>query len=203
MVSVHSFCGYPHRCHTRRNLSELALVERETPVTDPDGRGVYRIADDFLRFWFRFVAPNRGALERGRTAAVREAVAEALPTHTSRTFETVCRQAVELAAAPVECSRVGRWWYEGEEVDVVGLDPASETLLLGECKWTISPVGPDLLADLKELAPAVRWRGDDRTVVYALFSRAGFTDELATLADERADVFLYTPRDLEEAFRAA
>ena len=186
-----------------RNLSELALVERETPVTDPDGRGVYRIADDFLRFWFRFVAPNRGALERGRTAAVRDAVADSLPTHTSRTFETVCRQAVELAAAPVECSRVGRWWHEADEIDVVGLDPASETLLLGECNWTTSPVGPDLLADLEALEPAVRWRGSDRRVVYALFSRAGFADELITLANERADVFLYTPQDLDEAFRSA
>ena len=82
------------------------------------------------------------------------------------------------------------------------LDPASDTLLLGECKWTTSPVGPDLLADLEALEPAVRWRGSDRTVVYALFSRAGFTDALSSLADERAEVSLYTPRDLDEAFRS-
>ena len=67
---------------------------------------------------------------------------------------------------------------------------------------TPSPVGPDLLADLEALEPAVRWRGSDRTVAYALFSRAGFTDTLSDLADERDDVSLYTPRDLDEAFRS-
>ena len=105
-----------------QNLSQLAILEREHPVTDPDGRGLYRLTDDFLRFWFRYVAPNRGTLEQGRTKPVQTTIAETLPTHTSRTFETVCRQAVRTAAFPVSCSRVGRWWYDGEEIDVVGVN---------------------------------------------------------------------------------
>ncbi|MWV40027.1 ATP-binding protein [Natrialba sp. INN-245] len=164
-----------------KNLSKLALVERETPVTDPDGRGVYRIADDFLRFWFRFVAPNKGTLEQGRTAAVRDSLADSLSDHTSQTFEHVCQQAVQSAAVPVDCSRVGRWWYKEAEIDVVGLNPQTNTLLLGECKWTNTPVGTSLLTDLEELEENVRWQGDDRTVEYALFSRSGFTDEVNSL----------------------
>lgn len=183
-----------------KNLSKLALVERETPVTDPDGRGVYRIADDFLRFWFRFVAPNRGTLEQGRTDTVRNTVADRLPTHTSQTFEQVCQQAVQTASFPIACSRVGRWWYKEAEIDVVGLDPQTNTLLLGECKWTNSPVGTDLLADLESLEQDVRWNGADRTVSYALFSRSGFTDELERLTDDRPDLYLYTPEELAAIF---
>jgi len=179
-----------------QNLAKLSVVERETPVTDPDGRGVYQIADDFLRFWFRYVAPNRGTLEQGRTGSVRAAIEETLPTHTSRTFETVCHETVRTAGVPVDCSRVGRWWYDGDEIDIVGLAPETETLLLGECKWTSRPVGVDLLADLESLAPAVRWHGGDRSVEYALFARSGFTAELRALADEREDVHLYTPSAL-------
>ncbi|TYT60973.1 ATP-binding protein [Natrialba swarupiae] len=183
-----------------KNLSKLALVERETPVTDPDGRGVYRIADDFLRFWFRFVAPNKGTLEQGRTAAVRDSLADSLSDHTSQTFEHVCQQAVQSAAVPVDCSRVGRWWYKEAEIDVVGLNPQTNTLLLGECKWTNTPVGTSLLTDLEELEENVRWQGDDRTVEYALFSRSGFTDELETLVSERSDLYLYTPEELATIF---
>lgn len=186
-----------------QNLQRLSIVERETPVTDPDGRGLYRLTDDFLRFWFRYVAPNRGTLEQGRTEPVRTAIAETLATHTSRTFEDVCQQVVRATGDPVACSRVGRWWYGGEAIDVVGLNPETETLLLGECKWTNTPTGTDLFDDLEALAPEVRWRGDDRRVEYALFARSGFTAELRTLADDRDDLHLYAPSALAAALDSA
>jgi AAA+ ATPase superfamily predicted ATPase len=185
-----------------KNLSQLALVEKETPVTDPESRGLYRITDDFLRFWFRFVVPNRGALEQGRTTPVKGSIADALATHTSQTFETVCHQAVRTPSFPAPCDRVGRWWYDGDEIDVVGLNPQTETLLLGECKWTTTPVGTGLLDQLEVLTPDVRWHTGSRTVEYALFSRAGFTDELVTNADERSNVHLFTPQALQSVFES-
>ena len=183
-----------------KNLSELALLEQETPVTDPDGRSVYRLTDHFLRFWFRYVAPNRSPLEQGHTAPVRKTVAETLPRHVSWAFEDVCRQAVRTPAFPVACSRVGRWWYDGREIDVAGVNETTETLLLGECKWTTDPVDPGLLDDLESLEPEVRWRGDDRSVAYALFSKNGFTPALNELSDERDDLFLFTPADVLASF---
>lgn len=183
-----------------QNLTQLAILEREHPVTDPDGRGLYRLTDDFLRFWFRYVAPNQGTLEQGRTEPVRAAIAETLSTHSSRTFESVCQQAVQTSAFPVSCSRVGRWWYGGEEIDVVGLNQHTDTLLLGECKWTSTPVGRAVFDDLTALEPDVRWHGDDRNVNYVIFSRAGFTDELQAVADERPDLSLYGLDDLGGLF---
>ncbi|MFC6614884.1 ATP-binding protein [Halopenitus salinus] len=183
-----------------QNLTGLAILEREQPVTDPNGRGLYRLADDFLRFWFRYVAPNRGTLEQGRTAPVRAAIDETLATHTSRTFETVCQQAVQTPAFPVSCSRVGRWWYDGEEIDVVGVNRDVGTLFLGECKWTTDPVGRDVFDELTALESEVRWQGTDREVHYAVFSRAGFTDELRTVVDERSDASLYGIAELATLF---
>lgn len=183
-----------------QNLERLALVERETPVTTSGGRGVYRLTDHFLRFWFRYVLANRSTLEQGQTEPVRRAVAETLPTHTSWTFETVCRQAVQTPAFPVACSRVGRWWYDGLEVDVAGLNEQDDTLLLGECKWTEDAVGVDLLADLEALEPEVRWRGPDRSVVYAVFAKSGFTTELRETAAERDDVHLLDVEDVVGLF---
>jgi len=182
------------------NLARLALVERETPVTDPDGRGVYRPTDQFLRFWFRYVSPNRATLEQGRTEPVRESIAETLPAHVSGTFEAVCRQAVRTPAFPVPCTRVGRWWYDELEVDVAGVDEASDTLLLGECKWTAETVGPELLRQLEALEEKVRWHGADRSVVYALFAKSGFDGRLQSTAAERDDVRLFTVNDVLDLF---
>ena len=56
------------------------------------------------------------------------------------------------------------------------------------------------LAELETLTPSVRWRGADRTVVYALFSRSGVRAELETAANERDDLFLATPGDVLSLF---
>ncbi len=183
-----------------QNLRRLGLLEQETPVTAPDGRSVYQLEDQFLRFWFRYVGPNRSPLEQGHTAPVRDTIAETFPTHVAWTFEQVCRQALRTPSFPVNCSRVGRWWYNGEEIDVVGINERSETIVLGECKWTSEPVGYSLLSDLEQLTPDVRWRGTDRTVQYALFSKSGFTLELEASADERPDVHLFVPADILALF---
>jgi hypothetical protein len=183
-----------------QNLGRLALLERETPVTDPDGRGLYRLTDQFLRFWFRYVLPNRATLEQGHTGPVRESIAGTMTTHVSSTFEDVCRQAVRTPAFPVACSRVGRWWDDELEVDVAGVNEHTGTLLLGECKWTTDRVGTSLLESLERTEPEVRWHGSDRSIVYALFSKRGFTADLRTVAGERDDVYLYTPAELLDLF---
>ena len=183
-------------------LERLALVERETPVTDSNRRGVYRLTDHFLRFWFRYVLPNRATLEQGHTEPVRTSTVETLPRHVSWTFEDVCRQAVRQPTFPVACSRVGRWWYDEMEIDVCGVNERTETLLLGECKWTTEPVGPNLLTELEALEPEVRWRGSDRSVAYALFSKGGFAGKLQTAAERRNDLHLFEATDVVEACTA-
>ncbi len=61
-------------------LRELRLVERETPLTDPDPlrsrRGVYRIADRFLAFHFRHVQPHVSLIHAGRGERVFEQFVE-------------------------------------------------------------------------------------------------------------------------------
>ncbi|MFC7058786.1 ATP-binding protein [Halovenus salina] len=183
-----------------QNLRQLGLLEQETPVTDPDGRSVYRLGDQFLRFWFRYVGPNRSPLEQGHTAPVRDTIAETFPTHVNWLFEDVCRQAVRTPSFPVSCSRVGRWWYNGEEIDVVGIDEQTETIVLGECKWTSEPVGKSLLSDIEKRTPEVQWHGTDRTVRYALFSKTGFTSDLEVIADERSDLHLFAPAGILALF---
>ncbi len=179
------------------NLERLAVVDRIVPVTEPyRKRGRYEIADGFFSFWFRFVVPNRADLEQGEARTVTDAVVNQLDEHASHTFETICRQAVRHPDFPVDTSRTGTWWYGEREIDVVALNEDDATLLLGECKWTNSPVGRGLLAQLEEDASNVRWRGAERRERYVLFSKSGFTDDLVELGSERGDLVLYDLDDL-------
>ena len=53
-------------------LERLDVLERVVPVTEENPekskKGLYRIKDNYLRFWFRFVFPQMGLLETGRRA---------------------------------------------------------------------------------------------------------------------------------------
>lgn len=55
-----------------------------------------------------------------------------------------------------------------------------EYILLGECRWRSRPLGVETLTELQQKAARVP---GERHPIFALFSRAGFTDALRTAAD--------------------
>ena len=168
-----------------RTLQQLRLVEREVPVTETrkaSKRSIYRIEDPFLSFWFRFVEPNRSGIEEAPDLMLEDVILPDLDQHVSKLFERVTAEAVRTASRTGELdptySKIGRWWYKGEEIDVVGLNPREDTILFGECKWQTSAVGYGLAKRLEEKAEQVRWRTGSRTEEYALFSKSGFEEGL-------------------------
>lgn len=168
-----------------RTLRRLRFITREVPVTaaqKKSKRSRYLIADQFLRFWFRYVEPNRSSITEAPEIVYDSTIEADLPQHVSVTFEAICIEAAweAIRRETMESySSVGRWWYGEDEIDIVGLDPAGDRLLCGECKWTNEPVGYSLVEDLQRKAKEVRWGGASREVAYALFSRSGFVDGLA------------------------
>ncbi len=187
-------------------LRDLQIVERTYPVTESrpekSRKGLYRIADSFVRFWFRFVLPNKSALEAGEAEAVYDRrIAPALDDFVAPSFEEAARRFVHRpprpSPFPVPYERVGSYWDREGEIDVVAVGPEGE-LLLGECKWSRRAVGADVLVDLRRKAPrvleALRIRGRPR-VRFALFARAGFAPSLSK-GRRPADLLLFVPEDL-------
>src|SRR2546421_6102339 len=76
-------------------LEELGLIERERNFGASE-RTPWRtrVADNAVRFWYRFVLPNRSRLERGKVAEVwKAAVAPSLDTYMGKVFERIAREA--------------------------------------------------------------------------------------------------------------
>ncbi len=187
-------------------LQELRLVERRVPATETkphkSRRGIYRLQDNFFRFWFRFVYPYMSALEAGQVELVwEEKIAPFLPEYMGQVFEEVARQYIARAAAqerlPFIPERVGAWWDGREEIDVVAVGEGGRKLLLGECKWSARPVDLPLLDDLRRKGEYLRQSAGLRRAElhYALFSREGFTKRLERRAREDS-VLLVTPADI-------
>jgi hypothetical protein len=173
-----------------QTLRRLRLIERDVPVTasgKKSKRSRYRVADEFLRFWFRYVEPNRSSIEEAPEIVYDGTIEPDLPTHVATTFEDVCQEAVweGIRRGTFDpYSEVGRWWYGEEEIDIVGLAPNDDRVLIAECKWTTDPVGEDLVESLRAKAEHVRWGPADRDERFALFSKNGFVDGLEEHLDD-------------------
>ncbi|MFC4247838.1 ATP-binding protein [Natribaculum luteum] len=185
-----------------QTLRRLRLIERDVPVTasgKKSKRSRYRVADEFLRFWFRYVEPNRSSIEEAPEIVYDGTIEPDLPTHVATTFEDVCQEAVweGIRRGTFEpYSEVGRWWYGEEEIDIVGLAPNDDRVLLAECKWTTDPIGEDLVESLRAKAENVRWGPPDRDEQFALFSKNGFVDGLEAQLDDSWSLF--SVADLDE-----
>lgn len=189
-------------------LLDAQILERRTPLL-PEGErpktSLYYVGDEFLAYWYRFVDPDRSALERGQRARPLRRIRDGLDKYVSEdTFERISREYVWEAfhekrlPGGLEIDRVGSWWAvrggQQDEADVVAY-AGKELVLIGECKWTNAPAGESdlhgvdkLLADnATELNPAKRiWR--------VIFSRSGFTDRLRKLAAKpRERILLIDP----------
>jgi AAA+ ATPase superfamily predicted ATPase len=168
-------------------LRDLHLVERQVPVTErhPERsrRGLYRIVDNYVASWFRFVLPHQAYLEDGRGDWVlAERIRPALSTYMGPRFEEICRQFLRRCQGgpmlDVSFERVGGWWLGREESDIVAVREG-QVVLVGECKWTREWMKPGDLADLQRKAALL---GVGEGTTYALFSRSGFDPNLMKLA---------------------
>lgn len=134
-------------------LVDLGLIMRETPFGVPgrnSKRSAYKIRDPFLRFWFRFVDPNRSRLESRQIAQTLAAVEAGFVHHAAGVWEDLVRESV--ARAPYFDRGWGpahRWWGAGLDrcplkVDVLAQSMDGKAILVGEVKWS-SDVAPDRL----------------------------------------------------------
>ena len=181
-------------------LQELYFVRRETPVTIPEGKrttqGRYVLADAYLRFYFRFLAPHRTLLEQGLINRLWEHIAEGLRAFVGGTaFEEVSRtwtlQQAVSGQLPFIPDAVGSHWAKDAQVDVVAINWQEKAILLGECKWGSDEVARSVIRELVEKTPLVV-PGNDWQVHYAFFARSGFTqaaiEEAATLGAQLIDL---------------
>ena len=181
-------------------LSDLDVLEREVPVTEDNPqkskKGLYRLKDNFLLFWFKFVFPNLGLIESGHPEKVMETIrVNFLDSQAAFVYEDVCRDHMWQLSAddvwPFSLQKVGRWWGVGDvEIDVLGLDDQGRNAVFAECKFWKGSVGLNVLRSLEQKAARVPWHKGDRADWYVLFSIAGFTDELRAEAASREDLLL-------------
>jgi len=153
-AQIAQFCGLDsrHLYPYLESMTRLGIIEREVPVLVNTKKGVYRIKDRLFDFWYSFVFPNRQSIELNQVS-----IPDAhFDPYFGRQFEVFIRHEVIPRLFPGYL--IGRWWYGEEEIDIIGYDDHSATILFGECKWGVLSRNEarKILASLQEKSLHVR-----------------------------------------------
>lgn len=162
-----------------KRLATVGILERKVPAFDDPARtkrAVYRIADPYFNFWFRFVASNRAHVARGLgEVLVDQTILPGLDDYMGPIFEEVARDhARELAGSGTPAAdRVDAWWSAdgAHEIDMVGTTRRNRLSFVGTAKWSARPLGAGVLANLEHHARAIP--GYTNKVTKLIYSRSG------------------------------
>ena len=204
-----------------KNLMELQIIEREFSVLSgakeqaSSSRGLYRITDNFFRFWFNFVSTNLSDLETGDAEGIyAHEVAPRLNDFASPVYETVCREFIrnknQLGELGFRIAKLGRWWGKlnkvittedgkikqvafDSEVDILAVDSQSKNYILGECKFRNADFDMQDYKNLKAKSTLIK---HEANIHYVLFSKTGFTDAMISEAEIDNSLSLFTIADV-------
>ena len=187
-------------------LSDLGFIEKRTPITEKNPeksrKGLYFIADNFIRFWFHYIYPYKGELELDNMQIVLDEmhkdfrekfVAFAYEDICKAIFAKLCRN----GAIPFVPSRIGSYWlndFDGDtEIDVMSVDHQNKRVFAGECKYYTKPVDAPVYFALKEKvdnATEIHKVFPGYEIIYGVFSKSGFTQRMLDIAKENSEIFL-------------
>lgn len=185
-----------------KTLIDLGIVKKETPVTEKPGKKtIYLLADNFFRFWYRFVPVNMSAIDSGRISKLYpHAVKQHLSDYMGLTFEKMCQDYLLYYSdnLPIELCNIGQWWGTDPkkkkqiQIDIVGTPVQGNDYIIGSCKYRNEKIGIDELNLIRDYASVL---GKGNSYHYYIFSKGGFTDGLLQ-AQDRGEVNLITLEDL-------
>ena len=183
-------------------LIDLGIVKKETPVTEKIGKKtIYELADNFFRFWYRFVPANMSAIDSGRIQkSYANTIKKNLPDYMGLTFEHMCRDYLLYYEKdiPIELNQVGQWWGTDNknkkqvQIDIIGTPVEGDEYIIGSCKYRNEKIGLDELELIREYAQVF---GKGKKYYYYIFSKGGFTEGLIQ-AQNRGEVRLIGVDDL-------
>ena len=187
-------------------LSDLGFIEKRTPITEKNPeksrKGLYFIADNFLRFWFCYVYPYKGELELDNMQIVLDEIHKDFKEKfVAFAYEDICKDIFAKLcsnnAISFVPSRIGSYWlndYDGDtEIDVMSVDHQNKQVFVGECKYHTKPVDAPVYFTLKEKvdnAAEIRKSFPKYNVIYGLFSKSGFTKRMLDIAKENPNILL-------------
>lgn len=132
---------------------DYAVIEKYKPINaKPNSKAQkYRITDNFLAFWFRFIYRNRSAVETGNFEYIRDVIRRDYSTYAGKVLEQFFHA---LFAETGKFNKIGSYWEKDHqnEVDLVAMNDMKKELVIAEVKMNKERID---LAGLKTKSKAL------------------------------------------------
>ncbi|SDB07770.1 hypothetical protein SAMN02910298_00268 [Pseudobutyrivibrio sp. YE44] len=183
-----------------KNLAAFDIVDKvvsfETGGWDNTKKGVYRIVDPYINFWFTFVYPHLSELiSRQPESFYNEFIAPYLDDYLQSYFVDVCREYLHLlnvvGQLPIKLVKIGTWIGKEGTIDVIGQSSNRENVV-GICNWADKQMS---FARYEELLESMKKARITANTIY-LFSATKFDAKLVDLAKEKNSVVLVDMTEL-------
>jgi AAA+ ATPase superfamily predicted ATPase len=189
-------------------LISLGIMRKESAITEEKNKRktLYRLADTMFVFWYRYVLGNEFSIQSHDAESLYDSEIEPdLNRFMGFIFETMCREYLgNLNNAPngnlpFKIRQLGRWWGTNpvsrgeEEIDLVGINEKSSSILFCECKYRSDPADIQVLKTL--IKRAEHWQGYTHKY-FMLFSKGDFTKGLYDAAKAGENIRLVSLKDM-------
>jgi AAA+ ATPase superfamily predicted ATPase len=126
--------------------NDFGRISKIRPVlSKPAGKAVkYRINDNFLNFWFRFIYKYRGAVEMENFDYVKNRINRDYNTYSGQILERYFRAKISTEE---NLSQIGSYWETGNqnEIDIVAINEYERTAIIAEVKRQAKHIDLDIL----------------------------------------------------------
>jgi len=183
-------------------LIQMSYLRREIPFGESpkkSKRGIYRVNDPMMDFYYTFIMPNMSSLARGRKNMVMEKIDAVSTGYVAGYWEHLCREAISgNKLFGYRWGEASRWWgavsadekgkFQEMEFDVMAESTDGQALLVGECKWTNPEIASELHRRLMEKVPRLPL-ARDKEIIPVLFLKN-------KPKDETGDINILYPQDV-------
>jgi AAA+ ATPase superfamily predicted ATPase len=127
---------------------EYSLIKRSRPeFSKPESRGIrWRLRDNYLNFWFRYIYANQTLIELRRYDLLHELIARDYERYSGLVLEDYFRAKL---MAEGRFTSIGSWWdKKGEnEIDIVAVSELDGAALVAEVKRKARKINMNLLRE--------------------------------------------------------
>ena len=73
-----------------------------------------------------------------------------IDNHVAFVYESVCQEEIWqlVSEGRLNINKLGRWWNNREEIDIVGFDSGGDEIIFCECKYRNRPMDVDVFQSL-------------------------------------------------------
>lgn len=178
-----------------KNLMEIEMVVKlssiDTPGRDNSRKGIYKICNHLVFFYYRFIFAHKAELlNLSPENFYNKYIADGLNEYTSMFFSQICSEYIDLlgqsGGLPFVLADKGSFYGKSGTIDIVGFDENNQKSICGLSKYSESNL---TYSDYEKLLISIRSAKIEPQLIF-LFSSQKFDDEIVALSNDNKKVKL-------------